>query len=68
MAYYKQAKLAAKDDIADFMKKTDFDDQRINTKKKVTSNKKKHIAFEKKPNDQLSTYTKLTNDLSTEFK
>ena len=50
------------------MKKTDFDDQRINTKKKVTSNKTKHIAFEKKPNDQLSTYTKLTNDLSTEFK
>ena len=36
-----QAKLAAKADLADFVKKTDFDDKLKNLNKKVTSNKTK---------------------------
>ena len=39
----KQAKLATKDDIADFVKKTYFDEKLININKKVTSNKARHL-------------------------
>ena len=38
-----QAKLATKDDIADFVKQTDFDNKLKNINKKVTSNKTKHV-------------------------
>ena len=47
-----QANLASKSDIANFVKKTDFDDKLKNVNKKVTSNKTKHLLFEnefKKP-------------------
>ena len=37
----KQAKLANKDDIVDFVKKTCFDEKLVNTTNKVTSNKTK---------------------------
>ena len=38
-ARLKQAKLIAKNDIADLVKKTYFDEKLINTSKKVISNK-----------------------------
>ena len=41
-----QADLASKSDIADFVKKTDFDDKLWNLNKKVTSNKTKHLLLE----------------------
>ena len=41
-----QADLASKGDIADFVKKTDFDDKLWNLNKKVTSNKTKHLLLE----------------------
>ena len=41
-----QAKLAAKADLADFVKKTDFDDKLKNLNKKVTSNKTEHLPVE----------------------
>ena len=41
-----QANLASKSDIANFVKKTDFDDKLKNVNKKVTSNKTKHLLFE----------------------
>ena len=41
-----QASLASKRDIADFVKKTDFDDKLKNLNKKVTSNKTKHLLAE----------------------
>ena len=39
----KQANVATKDDIADFVKKTDFDDKLQKLNKKVTSNKSQHL-------------------------
>ena len=50
-ARLKQAKLATKADIADFVKKTDFDDKLKNRSKKATSNKTKHLDVEKKLDD-----------------
>ena len=32
-----------KDDIADFVKKTDFDGKEININRKITSNKTEHV-------------------------
>ena len=34
--------------MANFVKKTDFDDKLENTNKKITSNKLKHVEWEKK--------------------
>ena len=42
-----QANLASKNDIVDFVKKTDFDDKLRNVNKKVTS---KHVLNENEPN------------------
>ena len=42
-----EAKIATKADIADLIKKTDFDDKLKNLNKKVTSNKTKHVEAEK---------------------
>ena len=42
----KLANLAIKGDIADFVKKTDFDDKLKNLNKKVTSNKSQHLLVE----------------------
>ena len=47
----KQAKLATKSDIADFVKKTDFNDKLKCFNKKVTLNKTRHVEAEKKLND-----------------
>ena len=41
-----EAILASKTDIADFVKKADFDDKLKNLNKKVTSNKTKHVPVE----------------------
>ena len=41
-----QANLASKNDVANFGKKTDFDDQLKDLNKKVTSNKSKHLLVE----------------------
>ena len=38
-----QANLASKNDIANFVKKTDFDDTLKELNKKITSNKTKHV-------------------------
>ena len=43
----KQAKLATKDGIEDFVKKADFDEKLININKKVISNQTKHMEAEK---------------------
>ena len=43
-----QANLARKSGIADFVKKTDFDDKLKKLNKKVTSNETKHVLVEKK--------------------
>ena len=40
-----QANLASKGDIANFVKKTDFDDKLKNLDKDVTSNKTKHVSL-----------------------
>ena len=45
-ARLKQPNLATKCDIADFVKKEDFDDKLNNLNKKVTSNKTKHVVLE----------------------
>ena len=45
-ARLKQASLAIKGDIADFVKRTDFDDKLKNSNKKVTSNKLQHVLVE----------------------
>ena len=42
-AKIKQAKLASKDDIADFVKEAYFEDKQININQKITLNKTKHI-------------------------
>ena len=56
-ARLKWVNLASKNDIADFVKQTDFDDKRKNINKNVTSNKTKHVAV-----------VKILNDLSKEVK
>ena len=43
--------LARKNDIANFMKKTDFDNKLKNLNKNVTSNKTKHILVENELNE-----------------
>ena len=43
-----RANLAIKNKIADFLKKTDFNDKLTNLNKKVPSNKTKHVETEKK--------------------
>ena len=49
-----QAKLVTNNDIADFVKETDFDKKLKNINKKVTSNNKtKHVLVENEP-DELS--------------
>ena len=45
-ARLKQANLATKGDIADFVKKTNFSDKIKNLNKKVTSNKSEHLLVE----------------------
>ena len=42
-----KAKLATKNDIADFLKKTIFDEKLKEINKEVTTNKTKHVAAEK---------------------
>ena len=45
-ARIKQANLPSKGDIADFLKKIDFDDKVNTLNKKITSNKSKHLLVE----------------------
>ena len=52
-----QTKLATKDDIADFIKETDFDQKIKNINKEITSNKTKYVRVEKK-------LTELTNKVA----
>ena len=54
----KQANLSSKNDIADFVKKTDFDEKLRQINNKVTSNKLRHAGTTKKLNDSS---TKLIN-------
>ena len=51
-----KANLASKNDIADFVKNTDFDDKLKSLNKNVTSNKTKHVLAENK----LKNYEHLT--------
>ena len=67
-ARFKQAKLATKNDIADFVQQTDFDKKLISINKKIILNKTRHIEAEKKLNEQLTSYAKLINDLTQEIK
>ena len=50
-ATLKQANLATKADIDDFVPKTDFDDKLKKLNKKVASHKTKHVDTEKKLTD-----------------
>ena len=67
-----QANLAIKSDIADFVKKIDFDDKLNNSNKNVTSYKKQHVLVENELNElsekvkAIST-KRLTKDLIDEF-
>ena len=62
------ANLASKNDIANFIKKTDFDDKLKNLNKKVTSNKTRHIVVKTKLDD-LEKNAKIisTNGLTTDM-
>ena len=46
-----QVNLASKTDIANLVRKTDFDDKLKNLNKKVTSNKTKHVLVENELNE-----------------
>ena len=48
-----QANLASKSDVANFVKKTDFDNKLQNLNKNVTSNKAKHVLVEKELNEHV---------------
>ena len=50
-ARLKPAKWATKNDIADFVKNTDFDKKLASINKKVTSNKTRHVDVNKKLDD-----------------
>ena len=50
-ARLKEAKLIAKNDIADFVKKIYFDGKLIDTSKKVISNKTRYVEVQNKLND-----------------
>ena len=64
----KQANLASKNDIALFLKKIYFDEKLRNNNDKVTSNKIKHVQAEKRLNDEITSDTKLMNDLLGKLK
>ena len=49
----KQANLASKSDIANFINKTDLDNKLLSFKKKINSNKAKHVVAEKELNELL---------------
>ena len=59
-ARLKQAILASKNDITDFVKKTDFDKKLKNINKKVTWNKSRHVLVENQLNN-LSEKVKLVS-------
>ena len=71
-AELKQAKLATKNDIADFMKKTDFDEKlKKKSIKMLLQTKKQHIEAEKALNHlleevKLISPKELTKDLKNE--
>ena len=47
-AEIKEKQSVNESDMANFVKKTDFDDKLENTNKKITSNKLKHVEWKKK--------------------
>ena len=61
-----QANLASKSDIANFVKKTDFDDKLKNLNKKVTSNKTKHLLVENELK-KLQTFDSYFNNNEAQF-
>ena len=67
-----QTKLATKDDIADFVKETDFYNKLKNLNKKVTSKKTKHLPVKNALNelsekDKLISTKGLTEDLINKY-
>ena len=72
-ARLKQANLATESDIANFVKKTDFDNKLLGFNKVINSNKTKYVFVENKLNklsvkvEAISTIG-LTNDLINEYK
>ena len=62
-ASLKQANLATKSDIDDFVEKTGFDDKLRNLNKKVTSNKKKQVEIKKKLTDRTKKLHKYQKDI-----
>ena len=58
-AKLKQAKLATKDDIADFLKKAYFDDKLKTINKKVTFNKTKNVLVQNELEEQQDSIKKL---------
>ena len=67
-----RAKLAAKDDIADFVKETDFYNELKNLNKKVTLKKTKHLPVENgldelSEKDKLMSTKGLTEDLINKY-
>ena len=59
----KQTNLARKNDIGDFIKKTDFDEKLWNIGNRVISNKTKQVDTDKKLTDHQNYSTKLIKDL-----
>ena len=64
----KQANLAAKKDIDNFVKKTYLDEKMIIINKKVTSDKTKQVEVKKKVIYHVTFHTELKNNLSREIK
>ena len=54
--------------MADFVKRTDFDEKLSKINNRVTSNKTRHIESEKKLNDHKTYHTKVTSDPLGEVK
>ena len=59
----KQAKLASKNDIAEFVKKTDFHKKLRTILNKVIPNKTRHVETEKMSNDHITSSQNLINEI-----
>ena len=64
----KQANLASKNLIADFVKEAGFDEKLMKANKRALSHETSHAETEEKLNDYITSYTKLLNDLLGEVK
>ena len=64
----KQTNSVSKNNIAEFVKKRDFNEKVRKISNKVTNDKTKYVEAEKKLDDHITSYTKLVIDLSGKVK